>query len=384
MGNCLFDYIEGDTTAPSTTLKPRAHKNWLANDWQAWSIIAGSVDPSERAYIKLEGGGATTAKAAWTALKAQHENEGPICQVNLLQKALAAKCTKETPLPEMGCQICEDIKQAFTIGTLNEDLLCCITLMNVLEDFPHLHTTVSTGLTNFKEGSYMSESILLLLETEQALHDADTLKHGCNNLLIKSTALTTQTKSSKSNNIPTCGTCKCTGHTSLYCIMPGGGMARKMIAESIAACKKDRENKKDGNSRSTPGKVSVTMRDSSRKAFIIQVNPVDVSMPMPTAEFAGITSDNILENETLATPIEQVKYEGWFVFKEEPRASIDWNTHTKPSDVAAISEISPVNQNNHTPISLDDLPFYVDTGATVHISPEKSDFLTLKPTTARS
>lgn len=69
MGNCLFDYIEGDNTAPSATLEPRAHKNWLANDCQAWSIIAGSVDPSERTYIKLKGGGATTAKAAWTALK---------------------------------------------------------------------------------------------------------------------------------------------------------------------------------------------------------------------------------------------------------------------------------------------------------------------------
>ena len=32
MGNCLFDYIEGDTPAPSSTLEPRAHKNWLAND----------------------------------------------------------------------------------------------------------------------------------------------------------------------------------------------------------------------------------------------------------------------------------------------------------------------------------------------------------------
>ena len=47
MGNCLFDYVEGDATAPLITLKPRAHKNWMANDQQAWSIIAGSVDVSK-------------------------------------------------------------------------------------------------------------------------------------------------------------------------------------------------------------------------------------------------------------------------------------------------------------------------------------------------
>ena len=167
--------------------------------------------------------------------------------------------------------------------------------------------------------------------------------------------------------------------------MTGGGMARKTITESIAARKRDRENKKDGSGGShAPGKVSVTMRDSNGKAFIIQVDPGDILMPMPTAEFVGIASDSILENETLATSIEQVEYEGWLVFEEEPRATVNWNTHTKPSDVAAISEISPINQNNHTPISLDHLPFYVDTGTTVHISPEKSDFMTLKPTTARS
>ena len=176
MGNCLFNYIEGDTPALSTTLEPCAHKNWLANGRQAWSIIAGSIDPSKQVYIKLESGGATMVKAAWTALKMRHENEGPIRQVNLLQKALAAKCTKEVSLPETGCQICKDIKRAFTIGKLNEDLLCCIALMNTLEDFPHLRTTVSTSLTNSKSSSYTSEHILLLLETEQALCDADTSK----------------------------------------------------------------------------------------------------------------------------------------------------------------------------------------------------------------
>jgi hypothetical protein len=86
-------------------------------------IIAGSVDPSKRIYIKPESGGATTAKAVWIALKARHENEGPIRQVNLLQKALATKYTKEAPLPETGRQICGYIKRAFTIGILNQDLL---------------------------------------------------------------------------------------------------------------------------------------------------------------------------------------------------------------------------------------------------------------------
>ena len=361
-------------------------KNRLANDRQAWSIIARSIDPSECTYIRLKGGGATTAKAACTNLKAWHENEGPIHQVNLLQKALAAKCTKDTSLPETGRQICKDIKQAFAIGGLNQDLLCCIALMNALEDLPHLCTTVSTSLTNSKSSSYTSEDILLLLETEQSLCNMDALKRNRNNQIIESTALAAQSKLPKSTNIPTCSLCKRPGHTNAYCVMPEGGMAGKMIAESIAARKKDREAKKGGgsNSPSTQGKVSVTMRDSSGKAFVVYIDPADISNPTPSAEFTGITSDTIPDNNSLAAPIESIEYQGWLAFEEEPRATIDWNMHTKPSNITVISEIPPIQQKNYTPISFNDLPFYVDAGATVHISAEKSDFLTLQPTNACS
>lgn len=127
----------------------------------------------------------------------------------------------------------------------------------------------------------------------------------------------------------------------------------------------------------TSGKVSVTMRDSSGKAFIVQVDPADIYAPLTNTESAGITSDAIPDNDSFATLIEMITYEGWLVFEEEPQTTIDWNTHSKPSDMAVLSEISPIQQTNHTPISFKDLPFYVDTGATIHISPEKSDFITL-------
>ena len=119
------------------------------------------------------------------------------------------------------------------------------------------------------------------------------------------------------------------------------------------------------------------MRDSSGKAFIVQLHPADISTPTASAEFAGIASNTIPEDDSFAASIETIEYKGWLVFEEEPQTTIDWNTHTKPSDVAALSEISPIQQTNCTPISLEDHPFYVNTGATVHISPEKSDFLTL-------
>lgn len=124
------------------------------------------------------------------------------------------------------------------------------------------------------------------------------------------------------------------------------------------------------------------MKDSNSRAFVVFVDPTDISNPSSTAEFSGITSDAIPDAKSITTPIETVKYEGWLVFKEEHKTTNDWNTHTKPLNITAISEIAPIQQNSCTLISLNDLPFYVDTGATVHISPEKSDFLTLKPIAA--
>ena len=59
-------------------------------------------------------------------------------------------------------------------------------------------------------------------------------------------------------------------------------------------------------------------------------------------------------------------------------------THIPNLSTSLPSQVSPIQQNKHTPISLEDLPFYVDPGATVHISPEKSHFITLRPIAVRS
>ena len=70
--------------------------------------------------------------------------------------------------------------------------------------------------------------------------------------------------------------------------------------------------------------------------------------------------------------------------EEELKTSLDWMMHTKSINIATILEISLLQQNKRTPITLDDLPFYVNTGVMVHISPEHSDFLTLRPIAAQS
>ena len=190
-------------------------------------------------------------------------------------------------------------------------------------------------------------------------------------------ALAACTSNTKSFNVPTCSNCKRQGHSNQYCISPGGGMAGKMMQESKDACHKDWENSQNGNNvktSSSNGKIAVNVKDSSRKAFIIHMDLSDISSPTNhiTPEFAGIASD--LPESIIPGTTKDIEWCGWLAFEEEPKASLNWTTHTKPIDVAAISEVSPLQQNKHTPVPLKDLPFYVDTGATVHISPEQPGF----------
>jgi hypothetical protein len=52
----------------------------------------------------------------------------------------------------------------------------------------------------------------------------------------------------------------------------------------------------------------------------------------------------------------------------------------KNADLAMIqaAPVIPLSQNQATPISCDENPFWLDTGTTVHISPDSKDFYSLK------
>ncbi|KAJ3494946.1 hypothetical protein NLJ89_g10708 [Agrocybe chaxingu] len=61
--------------------------------------------------------------------------------------------------------------------------------------------------------------------------------------------------------------------------------------------------------------------------------------------------------------------------------TVDWTVETHATDTAAIA-IEPLHQSQPTAISTITCPFYIDSGATTHISPDRADFLTLYPIAA--
>jgi hypothetical protein len=57
--------------------------------------------------------------------------------------------------------------------------------------------------------------------------------------------------------------------------------------------------------------------------------------------------------------------------------SINWDEASQPVDFAKIT-VAALNQDSKTVLSLTQFPFYVDSGASIYITPDKSDFYTLK------
>ena len=53
---------------------------------------------------------------------------------------------------------------------------------------------------------------------------------------------------------------------------------------------------------------------------------------------------------------------------DDPEATVNWNIRRRDIDIAAISEIAP------STLLINASPFFLDTGATTHITPEHIDF----------
>ncbi|KIJ25139.1 hypothetical protein M422DRAFT_79215, partial [Sphaerobolus stellatus SS14] len=213
----FIDYAKGNTACPGLN-EPRARANWKANDALAAALIVSTTEVSEWEFIKREDG----AAACWTNLKLRHQSEGPIRQVQLLQEALTAKCSKDTPLPVTAESICKAIDRAYEMGEITQDLLKCIALLSSLTEFPHLRSIITRDINaSTKSNPFTSTQLRNYLDGEQSLLNSDTRG------VPDSIALAAHTKPP----IVVCSNCKRNGHIATYCVSSGGGMEGKSIEE---------------------------------------------------------------------------------------------------------------------------------------------------------
>lgn len=368
----LWEYVFDAPAAPNPTYEPRASRAWMSNNRLACSFIKRALSPSEQKLCTDQ----WDPVALWAYLKARHGGAVPVQQERLLQEALTTKCSPAEFLTKTADGIIEKIDCAFDAGDVTKELLLLIVILSALSNrsYAHIRSIISRDLTNASDVTkYGPTEIRRFLEGEQTLIDAD--KPNSTEVVL---ATTPASKSSKYSRL-ICEGCKSKGrpnfigHTLPWCILEGGGMAGKTVEESrtarIAHFKaKDRDRKKSSS--------KVTITPSGGSAFTLEGDPDLIAaymtaresktLPPAKTEFAGLTSD-VLPTATIEE-VEELEFNALVVLEEEPQAGINWNNYNK-HDLDSETVLASV--------SLETLPFYLDSGATVHITPDPSDFTSL-------
>jgi hypothetical protein len=229
---------------------------------------------------------------------------------------------------------------------------------------------LATALNPFKP-----KDLREFIEDKQCLINAN----NCTDVPLSSTALATQT-SKPSKDKGTCGNCNGPFHIAKYCIKPGGGMEGKAIEESKTKRQADREAEGKGGAKTqhvaTQQKIKVPYTDSSGRAFMLEVDaslltPSTTNTPTATTvqPFVGIAA---IDPNTLVSSTEYFEHSGFAT--------------TFKFDLAYIMELPTIATQNLTyHVSLTTVakstesdPFYIDSGASGHLTPNSEDFFELR------
>ena len=252
----------------------------------------------------------------------------------------------------------------------NDDILAALLLHSMSENFPHLQDAVQnmSHMANF-----LSEMILLRVYLEDALiyrhQDLGITNPTPSFSLPSQSAFAAQNRPSLQKII--CVHCKHPGHSADYCIAPGGKMAGRSIDEARAAW------------HATLPKLSFPPH-SSFSSF----SSANVATSSSTATTSS-SSSSVTNIPIIINGIQYLPDPSWAsassntsptAFISEVKDPLDYPYHaclaiSSPSSYLPLPTTLSATLSDSS--SASDSPFIVDSGATCHISPNASDFVSL-------
>ena len=78
-------YLDDKTGEPNHILEPHVNENWAINNAAVHTFIKPWCSSTELSFIN----DCPMALSTWTTLKAQHQCQGMVSQINLMQKAFS-------------------------------------------------------------------------------------------------------------------------------------------------------------------------------------------------------------------------------------------------------------------------------------------------------
>ena len=379
-------WLEGSLPAPDPT-EQRAYHIWTINDQSLTGFILQYV--SEEDYKDVCD--LPNSRAIFAELRNRHEKLGPQSQILLLEKAIRTEFTPGVRLTQTWDELDTLIRRIKAIGALDYDRLqIACAIKGLGKHYENLQSILQsiTNMPNFT----IKDIHRRIAEEDQLIRSRE--EQG---LLPSSAALISQTKTRAKT---TCSHCKRVGHFAEFCVQPGGKMAGRSLEEAKAAYRASR-GRTDG---STPSQTATTPSQSApvpSKATTANVattgTVVTAKGTLPMSGTLSTTIHGVTYNLVPATPniplalppppvdttmcafssasITEVDYDYDFhaniAMCGEPRTSVDWSKFTRPTDVDHTVADPVAYSASRVPMqSIDESPFFLDTGANAHISPE--------------
>jgi hypothetical protein len=369
-----FDYwLHGTFAEPDLSTAAGCHYTWKSNDKSLRAFLLHTISRAECKIVKH----LPTVNAVWNALHLRHENCGLYAQLMLIKECLAIRFTMATPLNETIDQIDDLVARISNMGDIDWSKFKTIMLINALGgELEHIQSQIH-GMVD--DPGFSAEKIVHCIH-----HECDLMKHRAaqgEGLPAGPTALLSQT-GRKERECTICSHCQQPGHTAEFCISRSRKFAGHTLEEAHvaqwAAWAKERAQRAMPSAHIATANIQHISRPpspmpSTTLSNFMLINGITWVLLPSTADTAQIALGPIVDPEF-----------GFSAFHADTKGdhinhqvSIDWHEFSFPTGGTDASSAYHTFPAHTMPQSS---PFVLDSGASCHISPERSDFKMLTPT----
>lgn len=359
----------------------------------------------------------TKADEVWSFLKMRHTRRGTMHRVLLEDEFLAMRMEPDpnSDLLATWVEMQRLHKRIHAMGDIDALSHLMIGALSLTRTQPVLRDYISNAISGEKPNErFTAEKVTERIRLEMQL--------------AKKNATALAAISNSSSSVPkrkTCTNCGKKGHTIESCIAAGGGMAGKTIEEAQAAMGK-KKRKRDENSTAHANIASITnTRTTTAMAQNLVIPPASNTNPIAanvcvsqghtwvvngaqaflvsspansgsnarfgTAPVANENANNYNSFAAIATTHDEdyaipapTTHHAWIATMDMFTTSLDWQAVSRTVSPDAMTAAIVPHTTRRQSMDLVRIPFWLDSGASTHISPERSDFFELYPIQPRS
>lgn len=388
---CLTDWLNPAFVPPDPTTDALGHRAYRLNDQSLRAFMLEHISQQDyKAVCSLN-----SSHEIFAELRDRHEKLGAHAQILLVEQVMKIEFSPGTRIAQTWDAIDSLIDKAKAIGPLDYDKLKAAVVIKALgRHYEQLQSSIQsiTKQDNFS----LKDVAKRLLEEDELIRNRE-----AQGLVPSISALASQTSAPRARARAICSHCKRTGHYADFCIHPGGKMAGLTLEDAKAAYRAYRNQQRSESAsqgQGTSANVAVTGTSASTAVtvpstaaapslppltiggFTYSLTPVKSNVAATAAISSSDSALGAFTSASIMTLDADYDFHAGIAVCGEPRVSVDWSRHATAVDLNQVTPSPVAFSASRTPIQgLADAPFFLDTGANAHISPERSDFKSLRP-----